>query len=270
MTKYTEIPIHLLFVSNKNVRKTLNNKEEDTNIDNLAQDINNNGLINPLSVRKINNKYEIYAGQRRFRAIELLKWKKIPCLISYCKNDNQIEKISLSENIQRNKLTTQEKCNSFYKFYKLNNNNIKKLSKITSLSENTLKHYIKIKEQLNPNLLSRLDNKDDTRITIATAISLSNIKLENQESVLSKLKRLNTDKERKIVISFVQNNPNTNIEKIVDNMCIQRLEQTTLVEDFPWIPDKKTIGNRLKIPEKYYELFYNIIKNNNDLKNINI
>ena len=184
MSNYTEIPIKLLYVSNKNVRKNIDNDDEETNLENLAQDINNNGLINPLSVRKIKDKYEIYAGQRRFKAIEKLGWKKIPCIISHCKDDVKIERISLSENIQRNKLTTREQCESFYKFYKLNNNDINKLSKITALSKNTLKHYIEIKENLNPDLLSKLDVKDDTRLTIGTAISLSRIDKKNQKILL--------------------------------------------------------------------------------------
>ena len=65
---FQNIDINKLNISNQNVRKNLREIEEETNIDSLANDIKQYGLINPISVKKINNKFEIYAGQRRFLA----------------------------------------------------------------------------------------------------------------------------------------------------------------------------------------------------------
>ena len=57
------IEIFKLYVSNINVRKTLTSEEDETGISDLANDININGLINPITVRLNNDKYEIISGQ---------------------------------------------------------------------------------------------------------------------------------------------------------------------------------------------------------------
>ena len=60
---FKEIPLSDLVISNKNVRRSVDNTNEETNLETLAHDIKHNGLINPLSVRKADSgKYEVYAG----------------------------------------------------------------------------------------------------------------------------------------------------------------------------------------------------------------
>jgi ParB family chromosome partitioning protein len=76
-----ELSINILVVSELNVRKTLTSDEDETGISDLANDIRNNGLINPITVRKLGDKYEIIAGQRRYLACKLLNRKTIPCSI---------------------------------------------------------------------------------------------------------------------------------------------------------------------------------------------
>jgi len=73
------IEISKLYVSDVNVRKTLTSEEDETGIIDLANDIDVNGLINPITVRQIGDKYEIIAGQRRFLAIRYLNKTHIPC-----------------------------------------------------------------------------------------------------------------------------------------------------------------------------------------------
>ena len=76
-----EIGIDKLFVSNVNVRKTLTSEEDETGIYDLANDINTNSLINPITVRLNGDKYEIIAGQRRYLAMKQLNKTHIPCNI---------------------------------------------------------------------------------------------------------------------------------------------------------------------------------------------
>lgn len=95
------IPIEKLTISELNVRKTISTEDDETNIEDLANDIKINNLLNPLTVRLYDNKYEIIAGQRRFLALKLLNWKSIPCHIMNV-NNQKAEEISLIENVQRN------------------------------------------------------------------------------------------------------------------------------------------------------------------------
>ena len=62
-----EIDTNILYVSNCNVRKTLEGDEDDTNISDLANDIRTNGLINPITVRKIDDKYEGIASDQKIK-----------------------------------------------------------------------------------------------------------------------------------------------------------------------------------------------------------
>ena len=76
-----DIDIISLYVSELNVRKILTSDEDETGISDLANDIRSNGLINPITVRKSKDKYEIIAGQRRYLACKMLKRSTIPCNI---------------------------------------------------------------------------------------------------------------------------------------------------------------------------------------------
>ncbi len=74
---YKDIPVEQIVFSGKNPRKSIKLIQE------LADNINENGLINAISVKQLpNKKYEIVSGERRFRALLLLGWKMIPCKIT--------------------------------------------------------------------------------------------------------------------------------------------------------------------------------------------
>ena len=90
------IEILKLYVSNINVRKTLTSEEDETGITDLANDISTNGLINPITVRLNNDKYEIIAGQRRYLAMKQLNKTHIPCNILNI-DTQKAEEISLVE-----------------------------------------------------------------------------------------------------------------------------------------------------------------------------
>ena len=71
-------------------------------IDNLAVSIKELGIIQPITVRKVNeNKYEIISGERRYRASKIAKLDSIPCYIKAVENDTDLLKMSLVENVQR-------------------------------------------------------------------------------------------------------------------------------------------------------------------------
>ena len=77
-------------------------------IEELAASIKERGLINPLTVRKTDNGYEIIAGERRWRACSLLGWTHMSCIIRDVTEEQQrID--SLIENIHREDLNVIEK-----------------------------------------------------------------------------------------------------------------------------------------------------------------
>ncbi len=82
-------------------------------IDELAKSIQENGLIQPLVVRPIEDgKYEIVAGERRFRACTKAMMTSIPCIIEEY-DDQHLAQAALIENIQREDLTPIEEAKSY-------------------------------------------------------------------------------------------------------------------------------------------------------------
>jgi ParB family chromosome partitioning protein len=79
-------------------------------LDELAASIRSQGIIQPIVVRQIdNNKYEIIAGERRWRAAQLAKLDTIPCLLKDVPDDAAVA-IALIENIQREDLNAMEEA----------------------------------------------------------------------------------------------------------------------------------------------------------------
>jgi len=78
------------------------------NLEELAESIKSNGLIQPIIVKPLaSDRYEIVAGERRWRAARLAGLETIPSIIKEMNND-QTAKISLIENIQREDLNTMD------------------------------------------------------------------------------------------------------------------------------------------------------------------
>ena len=73
----------------------------------LSQSILEYGVIQPLIVREKNNKYEIVAGERRYRAARLAGLKELPIIIKFF-SDQQTLEVALIENIQREDLNPME------------------------------------------------------------------------------------------------------------------------------------------------------------------
>ena len=78
----------------------------------LAQSIRENGLIQPLTVREVDGKYQIVAGERRFRAMKLNGAVEIPAIVMDA-NEIQMAEMALVENIQRENLSAIEEAKSY-------------------------------------------------------------------------------------------------------------------------------------------------------------
>lgn len=82
------------------------------NLSELAQSILAYGVIQPIIVRKVNEEYQIIAGERRYRACKLIGLKEIPAIVQDM-NDEKAAAVSLIENLQRKDLNYFEEANAF-------------------------------------------------------------------------------------------------------------------------------------------------------------
>lgn len=78
-------------------------------LESLAQSIKEKGVLQPLLVRKKNDKYEIIAGERRWRAAQLAGLDEVPVIVKDL-NDSETLEIALIENLQRENLSAIEEA----------------------------------------------------------------------------------------------------------------------------------------------------------------
>ena len=87
---------------------------DENELNNLADSIMKYGIIQPLVVRPISDKYEIIAGERRYKASVIAGLKTVPVIIKTT-DDNTSAEIALLENLQRKNLTPIEEAMSYKK-----------------------------------------------------------------------------------------------------------------------------------------------------------
>ena len=80
----------------------------------LAKSIRQHGIIQPLVLRKIGDKYEIIAGERRYKASYIAGLSKVPAVIINL-DDNESAEVAIVENIQRKNLSPIEEAKSYKK-----------------------------------------------------------------------------------------------------------------------------------------------------------
>jgi ParB family chromosome partitioning protein len=85
---------------------------EDHRLEELAQSIRTNGIIQPLVVRLVDGNYQLVAGERRWRAAKLAKVDSVPVVVREIPEDRLLE-ITLIENIQREDLNPMETAGAF-------------------------------------------------------------------------------------------------------------------------------------------------------------
>lgn len=86
----------------------------------LASTIEQHGLLQPIVLREYEDqKFEIIAGERRFRAIQTLKWAELPAIVQKM-DDHETASMALIENLQREELTAVEEADAYQNLMKLN------------------------------------------------------------------------------------------------------------------------------------------------------
>ncbi len=169
---------------------------DDEKIVELATSIQSHGIIQPIIVRKVDEKYEIIAGERRWRAARLCGLEVVPAIIRDL-TDEQTATISLIENLQREGLTAIEEANAFQQLILLQkitqeslamqlgksqssianklrllnlSDEVKQALYNRQISERHARSLLKVEEQLQLKLLDEIIRKDlsvkqlDTRI----------------------------------------------------------------------------------------------------------
>ena len=134
----TDLETSKLFVGDANVRKSVGDITE------LKLSIQEKGILQPLLVRPLKNKYEVIVGSRRYEAAKALGLKQVPA-ISRPMSDAEAVSLSLVENIQRADLELEEEAQGVLKLMKLDPKrfgNIKAVAKTLGRSETSIRELL--------------------------------------------------------------------------------------------------------------------------------
>lgn len=160
-------------------------KEEE--IKNLAQSIENQGLLQPVVVRQKDSHYEIISGERRYRAFCFLKRDKLPCIVKTKITDREMLELALVENIQREELNEIEKAIAYQKLLLEFSYTHEELSRQVGKSRTAITNSIRL---LNlPEEIQQMVRQE--KITMGHARAL--LALENDKDQLQLAHRIETE-----------------------------------------------------------------------------
>lgn len=154
-------------------------------IQTLAISIKESGLLQPVSVRQVNDRYQLIAGERRYRAHQLLNKSAIDAIIIPV-SDEEMGVLALTENIDREDLYDYEIGKALRKIETLFPNK-KKLAESIGLNRQDMYRYFAY-EDLPAEIIERLDI-NPALLSRTAAVSLKRVLKENDSPKLPSLLR---------------------------------------------------------------------------------
>ena len=166
------------------INKIIPNKNQprldfyDDSIKNLAESIKENGLLQPVTVRKNGNQYELIAGERRYRACLLNGQKDIEAIIMDT-TDEESANLALVENLQREDLNAIEQALAMKRIMKTENLTQNELAKKLGYRQSTVANKLRLLKL--PEYIKKAISQDV--ITERHARALLNVPSENLREV---------------------------------------------------------------------------------------
>ena len=116
---------------------------DEMSLNELASSIKEHGIIQPLVLRRLGDKYEIIAGERRYKAAQLAGLTEVPAIISNI-DDNKSAEIALVENVQRRNLNSLEEAKSYKKILDKEGLTQDELAKKIGVSQSTIANKLRL------------------------------------------------------------------------------------------------------------------------------
>lgn len=181
----------------------------------LAKSIRQHGIIQPLVLRKVGTKYEIIAGERRYKASYIAGLTKVPAIIIDL-NDNESAEVAIVENIQRKNLSPIEEAKSYKKLLDRGYLTQDELASRMGKTQGAISNKLRLLNLSTDVQDALLNNK------ISERHARSLLKIENEEEqveILNRImnERLNVRETENLINSYVNNEeyiPVNNITEI--------------------------------------------------------
>ncbi|MFJ6942848.1 MAG: nucleoid occlusion protein [Limosilactobacillus mucosae] len=174
-----EIPVAAIVPNQYQPRKVF----DQTEIQELAQTISEHGLLQPIVVREFRpGEYEIIAGERRFRAVKLLQWEKIPAIVEKM-TDAESASLALIENLQRAQLSPVEEAQAYKQLMEFNHLTQAALAKGMGKSQSFVANKLRLLKLIKPVQNAILDG----RITERHGRALLSLDEDQQRTLLMEI-----------------------------------------------------------------------------------
>ena len=156
---------------------------DSSKITELAESIDEHGLLQPIVVRPIEeNMYEIIAGERRFRALQSLHKSQADVIIRHMK-DEETAVVALIENIQRENLSAVEEAEAYKKLLEIGGTTQSELAKSLGKSQSFIANKLRLLK-LAPKVINRLR---EGKITERHARAVLSLKEDDQEKLIEQV-----------------------------------------------------------------------------------
>lgn len=177
-------------------------KFDDEKLLELADSIKQKGVIQPIIVTPCNGKYQLIAGERRWRAAGIAGLKKIPAIVKDIGNENEKLELAIIENIQREDLNPVELAKAYRALMEKYSYTQEQLSSIVSKNRSTITNTLrllnlddKILDALSQDLITEgharaligIDRSD--ALLLLQKIIKSNLTVRDTENLVRKLKK---------------------------------------------------------------------------------
>lgn len=149
----------------------------------LADSIKEHGIIEPIIVRPLNDKYEIIAGERRYKAACIAGLTKVPVIVKHL-SDYKSAQVAVIENVQRRNLNPMEEAKSYKRILDQGLKTQEELAKEIGVSQSTIANKLRLLSLAEPVKQALSENKISERHARAL-LKLSS--LDKQEEMLSKV-----------------------------------------------------------------------------------
>lgn len=179
-------------------------------INELAQTLDKEGLLQPIVVRESDNGYEIIAGERRYRAAQSLGWETIPAIVKEM-DDDQAASLAVIENLQRENLNPIDEAQAYKNLMKLNDLTQTALAKEMGKSQSYVANKLRLLKLTSKVQASLIDGN----ISARHGRALVGLDEKTQEKVLSEVlaKGLNV-KETEAIVKDVDGYFNPKTKKV--------------------------------------------------------
>jgi ParB family chromosome partitioning protein len=231
---------------------------DDERIDELCQTIRTHGVIQPIVVRIRNGKFEIIAGERRWRAVKKLGLDSIPAIIRDF-NDSQAASIALIENLQREGLTSIEEAIAYQQLIEMHDLTQESLAQRLGKSQSTIANKIRLlqlSEGVKQALLERKITERHARALLA--LNEEELQVKVLQEIISK--ELNV-KQTEARVNFYKEATKTKRTKRVSYSKDVRLALNTIRQSVDMVSNS---GLNIHTDEKdtgdHYEIIIRIPK----------